>query len=64
MNLVKKAKADGAIDQKEIINAIPDTPANAEVLDELYTELADADVDIANEKVRKANGEMTTKILM
>lgn len=49
-DLVKKAKADGKIEQKEIFNSIPDTPANAEVLDSLYTELADSDIDITNGK--------------
>lgn len=49
-DIVKKAKAEGKIDQKEIFNSIPDTPANAEVLDSLYTELADSDIDITNGK--------------
>jgi len=48
--IVKKAKAEGSIEQKEIFNSIPDTPANAEVLDALYTELADGDIDITNGK--------------
>lgn len=44
--LVTKAKAAGNIDQKEINAAIPDVPANAEVLDLLYTELADGNIEI------------------
>ena len=44
--LIEKAKAEGRIDQREILNAIPDKPENVEVLDSLYTELADLNVDI------------------
>lgn len=45
-DLVKKAKKAGSIDQKDITAAIADTPDNAEMLDSLYTELADAGVQI------------------
>src|SRR6185503_13671683 len=34
--------------QREIFNSIPDTPENVDVLDELYTELADAGLQIVN----------------
>ncbi|HEY1835350.1 MAG TPA: RNA polymerase sigma factor RpoD [Candidatus Saccharimonadales bacterium] len=44
--LLDKAKKDGQIEQRDIFAAIPDTPANAEVLDELYTALADSSLDI------------------
>jgi RNA polymerase primary sigma factor len=44
--LIDKAKASGHIDQSEIIEAIPDTPENVEILDQLYTELADTNVDV------------------
>jgi RNA polymerase primary sigma factor len=44
--LVDKAKKDGHIEQKEIFAVFPETVENAEVLDTLYTELADANVDI------------------
>ncbi len=44
--LVASAKKDGHISQKEINAAIPDTPDNAELLDSLLTELADARVDV------------------
>ena len=44
--LVEKAKKDGHIEQKEIFAVFPETVENAEVLDTLYTELADANVDI------------------
>ena len=32
--------------QKDIFAAIPDTPENAEVLDQLYTDLADSNIEI------------------
>jgi len=44
--LVTKAKANGAIDQRDINAAIPDVPENAEILDQLLTELADASIDV------------------
>jgi RNA polymerase primary sigma factor len=45
-DLVEKAKKDGKLDQKDIFNAIPDTPENIELLDLLYTELTDAGIDV------------------
>lgn len=48
-NILEKAKKEGRIDQKEILTAIPDTPENAEMLDSLYTELADANIDVTSE---------------
>jgi RNA polymerase primary sigma factor len=44
--LVEKAKKDGHISQKEILAAIPDTPDHADILDKLYTELADANTEV------------------
>jgi RNA polymerase primary sigma factor len=44
--LFAKAKKAGSIDQRDITEAIPDLPANAEILDKLYTELADASLPI------------------
>lgn len=44
--LFAKAKKDGHISQRDIFDAIPDTPDNTEILDELYTELADATIAI------------------
>jgi RNA polymerase primary sigma factor len=44
--LIAKAKKDGKIDQRDITNAIADTPENADLLDSLYTALADAGIDI------------------
>src|SRR5579872_5367909 len=47
--LIAKAKKDGKIDQREIFNIIADTPENVEALDNLYTELADANIEITSE---------------
>jgi RNA polymerase primary sigma factor len=44
--LLERAKKDGRVGQQEIINLIPETPENAEILDALYTELADLNIDI------------------
>ena len=44
--LFAKAKKDGKIDQRDIFAAIPDTPDNADILDVLYTELADTGLEI------------------
>lgn len=48
-NLVEKAKKEGKVDQKEILNSIPDTPDNADLLDSLYTELADAGIEVVSD---------------
>ncbi|HYH75368.1 MAG TPA: RNA polymerase sigma factor RpoD [Candidatus Saccharimonadales bacterium] len=45
--LVAQAKKAGVIEQKDITAAIADTPDNAEILDVLYTELADAGVTVS-----------------
>ena len=44
--LLAKAKKSGQIDQREIFEAIADTPENVEILDSLYTELGDASIDV------------------
>lgn len=44
--LLAQAKKDGQISQKDITASIADTPENAEVLDALYTDLADANIDV------------------
>jgi RNA polymerase primary sigma factor len=44
--LVKQAKKDGHIDQKDIFAQIPETVENTEMLDQLYTELADLNIEI------------------
>jgi RNA polymerase primary sigma factor len=56
--LIEKAKKDGKIDQREIFAAIPDTPENIDILDQLYTELADANVPIGG--VTEPNPESFT----
>lgn len=53
--LVKKGKVEGSIDQKDIFELIPDTPDNTDILDSLYTELADSGVNITTGK--EAEGE-------
>ncbi len=45
-DLLEKAKKDGKLEQQDIFKLIPDTPENIDVLDALYTELADADIAI------------------
>ncbi|HSX36113.1 MAG TPA: RNA polymerase sigma factor RpoD [Patescibacteria group bacterium] len=52
--LAKQAKKAGTIDQRDITAAIADTPENAELLDKLYTELADANVTITTTAVVEA----------
>ncbi|MBX4199539.1 RNA polymerase sigma factor RpoD [Candidatus Saccharibacteria bacterium] len=44
--LVETGKKEGKIEQRDIFAAIPDTPANIDVLDKLYAELAEADIEI------------------
>jgi RNA polymerase primary sigma factor len=45
-DLVKKAKKAGEINQKDITAIFPDTPDNVDILDHLYTELADSNIKI------------------
>lgn len=44
--LIAKAKKAGKIDQRDISTAIAETPENAEILDKLYTALADMNVEV------------------
>lgn len=44
--LIEQAKKDGHLEQRDIFAKIPETPENAEVLDALYTELADMSIEI------------------
>lgn len=44
--LLEKAKKEAKIAQQDIFAVIPDTPENAEVLDGLYTDLAEANIAI------------------
>jgi len=54
-DLITKAQKAGTVDQRDINALIPDTPENAEALDKLYTELADANVQVTTTVV--ADGE-------
>ncbi|HUS25814.1 MAG TPA: RNA polymerase sigma factor RpoD [Nevskiaceae bacterium] len=47
-DLVAKAKKAGKIDQKDISDVIPDIPANADILDSLYTALADSNIQVVS----------------
>jgi RNA polymerase primary sigma factor len=44
--LVAKGKKEDKLDQRDIFAAIPDTPANIDVLDKLYARLAEDDIEI------------------
>ena len=44
--LLTRAKKEKQLDQRDIFAQIPETPANAELLDSLYTELADMNIEI------------------
>ncbi|MEK7594179.1 MAG: RNA polymerase sigma factor RpoD [Patescibacteria group bacterium] len=46
VKLLEKAKKVGHLEQREIIAKIPEVPENAEILDALYTELADLNLEI------------------
>ncbi|MEI7674675.1 MAG: RNA polymerase sigma factor RpoD [bacterium] len=48
-NLVEKAKKEGTIDRKDILKAIKDSPDNVEVLDALYSDLAEAGIEVTTE---------------
>ena len=60
--LVEKAKRDGKIAQHDIFAAIADTPEHVDILDQLYTELADASIVITGiEPATGASGEWTAE---
>jgi RNA polymerase primary sigma factor len=44
--LVAKGKKDSKLEQRDIFAAIPDTPANIDVLDKLYVQLAEDEIEI------------------
>jgi RNA polymerase primary sigma factor len=46
--LIKRAKKEGHVDQKDILAIYPDIPENAEILDSIYTDLADANIEIVS----------------
>jgi RNA polymerase primary sigma factor len=58
--LLAQAKKDGKLDQRDIFSLIPDVPENTEVLDGLYTQLADLNIDIVSATDPKT-GEFTSK---
>ena len=55
--LLAKAKKEGSIDQHDIFALIADTPENVEILDQLYTELADAEVTVITPIEPTADGK-------
>lgn len=59
VELVLKAKKDGQIEQRDIFALIPDTPDNAELLDGLYTALADAGIKINTTDAPEAEPDFT-----
>jgi RNA polymerase primary sigma factor len=56
-DLIQKAKKDKRIDQREIFAAIADTPENVDILDQLYTELADENIEVTG--VTEPSAEFT-----
>ena len=46
LQLVTKGKKDNKLEQSEIFELIPDIPANVDVLDQLYAELTEEDVEV------------------
>jgi RNA polymerase primary sigma factor len=47
--LLDRGKKEGKLTQKEIFELIPDTPGNIDVLDSLYAELVEAEVEVIPE---------------
>ncbi|MCA9348316.1 sigma-70 family RNA polymerase sigma factor, partial [Candidatus Saccharibacteria bacterium] len=44
--LIDKGIKDGRLDQRDIFAAIPDVPENIDILDQLYTDLGEANVEL------------------
>src|SRR3989344_2854464 len=57
--LFAKAKKDGKIDQELIFASIPETPENTEILDTLYSELAQAKIVVTTPADTAAAVEFT-----
>jgi hypothetical protein len=57
--LLERATKEGKIDQKDILKDIPETPENLDILDKLYSDLAEANVDVSGAVV-KPNPELFT----
>jgi RNA polymerase primary sigma factor len=47
--LVEKGKKESKLDQRDVFAVIPDTPANVDALDQLYSELAENDIELVQE---------------
>lgn len=47
--LLEKGKKDSRLTSREIFKLIPDTPDNIDILESLYSELADADIEVVVE---------------
>ncbi|HYH36568.1 MAG TPA: RNA polymerase sigma factor RpoD [Candidatus Saccharimonadales bacterium] len=58
--LIERAKREKHIDQRDIFAVIPETPANAEVLDALYTELADLNLQITAADAEPDAGKLSS----
>src|SRR3954471_12685828 len=43
--LLEQGRKDGKLEQHKIFELIPDVPANIDVLDQLYVDMADEDID-------------------
>src|SRR5579862_2046727 len=44
--LLERGRKEGKLEQHEIFELIPDTPGNIDVLDQLYAEMTDEDIDM------------------
>ncbi len=44
--LIEQGRKDGKLDQRDIYSAIPDVPANIDVLDRVYAELTENDIEL------------------
>ncbi|HEX5448221.1 MAG TPA: RNA polymerase sigma factor RpoD [Candidatus Saccharimonadales bacterium] len=44
--LLERGRKDGKLEQHEIFQLIPDTPGNIDVLDRLYADMADEDIEL------------------
>lgn len=44
--LLEQGKKDGKLDQREVFTLIPDAPANIDVLERLYAEMAESDIEL------------------
>src|SRR5690606_19311009 len=52
--LLEQGKKAGRLDQRDIFAAIPDTPENVDMLDQLYTELAEENIELVGATEPKA----------